>query len=140
VQWLGGLAPAAPGEPTAPAVPEVPEITARTATSFETSTLVVPCCRDFELIFHNQHEGVPHDVAITAGEGGESLFDGEEITGIDEITYQVPALEEGDYYFLCTIHPNMNGTVQARPEGGAPAGDGNGDEQPGGEQPGGEQP
>jgi hypothetical protein len=116
LQWLAGFAPPPPGEETPAAVPEMPEITARTAVSFETDTLVVPCCRDFELIFHNEHEGVPHDVAITAGEGGETLFDGDIITGPDEITYQVPALDEGDYYFLCTVHPNMNGTVQSRPE------------------------
>ncbi len=116
LQWLGGLAPPPPGEETPAAVPEVPEIVARTAVSFETNLLVVPCCRDFELIFRNEHAGVPHDVAILTEAGGEALFDGEIITGPDQITYEVPALDEGDYYFLCTVHPNMNGTVEARPE------------------------
>jgi hypothetical protein len=117
LEQLGGLGPGDPDDPAAPAVPEVPEITARTAASFETDRLVVPCCRDFELIFHNEQDGVPHDVAI--GDGPEMatvFFDGDVITGPETITYQVPALDEGDYFFLCTIHPNMNGTVEARPE------------------------
>lgn len=121
LQWLGGLAPPPPGEATPAPVPDVPEITARTAVSFETDILVVPCCRDFELVFYNEHDGGFHNVEITAGVGGETLFEGERITGPDEITYQVPELAEDDYYFLCTVHPNMNGTVQARPEeGGTP--------------------
>jgi hypothetical protein len=117
LSWLGSLAPTEPADGQTPGgVPEVPEITARTAVSFETSTLVVPCCREFELVFHNAQAGVPHDVAITDGpERGVVYFDGDDITGDDTIRYQVPALDEGDYYFLCTIHPNMNGTVEARP-------------------------
>jgi hypothetical protein len=118
--WLGSLAPAEPGE-TPVAVPAVPEITARTAVSFETSRLVVPCCRPFELIFHNEQAGVPHDVMISDGpERATVYFDGEIINGPETITYQVPALDEGDYYFLCTVHPNMNGTVEARPETDGP--------------------
>jgi hypothetical protein len=116
-EWLGSMAAGDPGEGEGPAVPAVPEITARTVASFETDTLVVPCCREFELIFHNEQDGVPHDVAITDGPDLATVyFDGDDITGPETITYQVPALEEGDHYFLCTIHPNMNGTVQARPE------------------------
>jgi hypothetical protein len=116
-EWLRGLGPPPPGEETPPAVPAEPEIVARSAVSFETDLLVVPCCRDFELIFRNEHAGVPHDVVISDGpERATDYFDGELITGVETITYQVPALDEGDYYFLCSIHPNMNGTVQARPE------------------------
>ncbi|HSH21731.1 MAG TPA: cupredoxin domain-containing protein, partial [Candidatus Caenarcaniphilales bacterium] len=116
--WLGSLAPAAPGATSsAPAVPEVPEIAARSAASFETSTLIVPADREFELVFHNEQDGVPHDVAIANGPDlGTMHFNGEEITGPDTVTYQVPALAQGSYYFLCTVHPNMNGTVEARPQ------------------------
>jgi hypothetical protein len=48
------------------------------------------------------------------------LLDGEVITGVTSITYNVDALAEGSYYFLCAIHPNMNGTVEALPETGGP--------------------
>ena len=119
-EWLGSFAPAEPGEAPV-AVPAIPEVTARTAVSFETNRLVVPCCRPFELIFHNEQAGVPHDVMISDGPERATVYlDGEIVTGPATITYEVPALDEGDYYFLCTVHPNMNGTVEARPESGGP--------------------
>ncbi|MDP8904368.1 MAG: hypothetical protein M3N29_03475, partial [Chloroflexota bacterium] len=114
--WLEGLRPPV-ASPTPVAVPERPEVAARNAISFDTQTLLVPCCREFELVFNNQDVGVPHDVVITEGPQAATVYmDGETITGPDTATYQAPALEEGDYYFFCSIHPNMNGTVQARPE------------------------
>ncbi len=121
LNYLNTLTPASAG-PTAAAVPEVPEISASTALSYETSTLIVPAGREFDLVFHNNQEGVPHNVRIDDSPAGAVIiFDGEEITGVADITYQVPAIDEGDYYFLCRVHPNMNGTLQARPEtGGAP--------------------
>jgi plastocyanin len=33
------------------------------------------------------------------------------ITGPAQITYEVPALEAGTYTFICSVHPNMTGTV-----------------------------
>lgn len=135
IGWVNGLAPAGPSA-TALAVPDKPEITARTAASFETTTLLVPCCQPFELVFHNEQAGVPHSVKI-----GDSaaltnvLFDGDEISGVADITYQVPQLAQGDYYFLCRVHPNMNGTLQARP-GSGPPGPGSGPPGPGSGPPG----
>lgn len=118
--WLDGLRPSEPGATEVP-VPAVPEISASSAVSFNTTSLVVPAGRPFELVFHNQQEGVPHDVFITDSPARATVyFDGKDVTGPADITYQVPALDEGDYYFLCSIHPNMNGTVQARPEQGPP--------------------
>jgi plastocyanin len=121
LSYLNSLTPASAG-PTAAAVPAVPEISASTATSFDTGTLVVPAGRPFDLVFHNKQEGVPHNVRIDDSPAGAVIiFDGEEISGVADITYNVPAIDEGDYYFLCRVHPNMNGTLQARPEtGGAP--------------------
>jgi hypothetical protein len=124
IAWVNTLAPAGPTA-SALAVPGQPEITARTAASFETTTLLVPCCRPFELVFHNEHAGVPHNVEIADSAARATVhLDGEVVTGVATTTYQVPALTEGDYYFLCAIHPNMNGTVQARPESGGPPGSG----------------
>jgi hypothetical protein len=33
------------------------------------------------------------------------------ITGPDSAEYAIPALPPGEYYFLCIVHPDMNGTV-----------------------------
>jgi plastocyanin len=118
INWINSLAPAE-ATPTPLTVPAVPEIAADNAVSFDRSTLIVPAGRDFELIFHNNDEGVPHNVEIAESSARATKFlDGEIINGVASITYQVPALDEGDYYFLCAIHPNMNGTVNVRPETG----------------------
>jgi len=120
--YLNSLTPPSAG-PTAVAVPAVPEIGASSITSFDTGTLVVPCCRGFELVFNNNQAGVPHNVEIGDGPAlSNVIFDGEVITGVASITYNVPAIGEGDYYFLCRIHPNMNGTLLSRPETGGPSG------------------
>ena len=120
INWLNSLTPAeATDAPVA--VPEVPEISASTITSFDTSTLIVPAARPFDLIFNNNQEGVPHNVEIAdSAERTTVYLDGAEVTGVASITYNVEALAEGSYYFLCAIHPNMNGTVEAMPETGGP--------------------
>jgi plastocyanin len=119
--WLNSLTPAQ-ASPTPVTVPAVPEISASTAVSFETRTLTVPASRPFDLVFHNNQAGVPHNVDIgDSAASPNNYLDGEVITGPATITYHVPALRPGDYYFQCKIHPNMNGTVNAVPESGPPA-------------------
>jgi plastocyanin len=118
--WLDTLKP--PQATEAPiAVPAVPEIAASSSASFETKTLIVPAGRAFELVFNNKHAGVPHNVDIgDSASSPNNYLEGEVITGPASATYQVPALPEGDYYFQCKVHTNMNGTVEARPETGGP--------------------
>jgi plastocyanin len=120
LSYLNSLTPASAG-PTPVGVPAVPEISASTATSFEVGTLVVPAGRPFDLIFHNKQEGVPHNVELADSSARATVFfEGERIDGVADITYKVPAIDEGDFYFLCSVHPNMNGTLQVRPETGGP--------------------
>ena len=38
---------------------------------------------------------------------------GDIITGVAEADYNVPALAAGDYTFVCSVHPNMTGTLTA---------------------------
>ena len=77
----------------------------------------MPAERPFDLIFNNNQEGVPHNVEIADSAARTTVYlDGAEITGVESITYNVEPLAEGSYYFLCAIHPNMNGTVEALPE------------------------
>jgi plastocyanin len=58
-------------------------------------------------------DNMPHDVAVYDNEDqSNEIMRDEPITGPDaEIDYEVPAQEAGEYYFLCTIHPTMNGTL-----------------------------
>lgn len=79
-------------------------------TRFTTDALQAPAGRPFAIRFANNEAGVLHDVAIQ-GPGG-LLFNGEDVTGVTEVVYQVPPLEAGSYTFLCTIHPQqMTGTL-----------------------------
>jgi plastocyanin len=120
--FLNSLTPPSAG-PSAVAVPAVPQISASSVTSFDTGTLVVPAGRPFDLVFDNRQAGVPHNVKITdTPDQANVIFNGEWVTGPTQVTYHVPAIPEGDHYFLCEVHPNMNGTLQARPETGGPGG------------------
>jgi plastocyanin len=38
------------------------------------------------------------------------LFTGDLVSGPKKIVYQVPALEQGTYFFRCDVHPTMTGT------------------------------
>jgi plastocyanin len=81
---------------------------------FSTDTLAVPADVGFTLALENR-EAVPHNVAIYTDESAsEALFTGETITGPRTITYDVPAIQAGDYFFRCDVHPTqMTGTVEA---------------------------
>ena len=81
--------------------------------AFDTSELRVPAGQGFRIEFDNQ-EAQPHNVAIHEGSPtGPEVFRGEIFTGPAQRTYEVPALEAGTYGFVCTVHPNMTGTLTA---------------------------
>jgi heme/copper-type cytochrome/quinol oxidase subunit 2 len=105
------LAAASEGEeppaPSAPAGATVVDISANLL-AFSTDEIRVPAGQPFVIRFENQ-ESAPHNVAIY--DGSETLFSGEIVTGPTTIEYQVPALEAGEFDFICDVHPNMAGTV-----------------------------
>jgi hypothetical protein len=122
IGFLNSLTPPE-ATPTPVAVPAVPEITASSVVSFETKLLIVPADRPFDLVFHNNQAGVPHNVDIGASAADPKTYlDGDQITGVASITYNVAAIPVGTYYFQCEVHLNMNGTVQSMLEAGSPAG------------------
>ena len=80
--------------------------------AFDTSTIELPADTPTTITFDNRDAGVPHDIAIYTDDTlAEELFNGDDVTGPATVDYEIPALPTGEYYFLCTIHPNMNGTV-----------------------------
>lgn len=77
---------------------------------FSTETITLAAGDETTLFFRNM-DGAPHNIAIyTDDSASESLFVGEMVTD-DAITYEIPALEPGEYFFRCDAHPNMTGTV-----------------------------
>lgn len=77
----------------------------------------------FAFEFVNLEAGIPHNVHIFTledGGQGESIYAGALITGPDEVVDIVePGLEVGEYYFLCDVHPSMNGVLAVEPAGEA---------------------
>lgn len=77
---------------------------------FDQDTLTVPAGEAFTLEFVNE-DGAPHNVAIyTDSSASEDLFVGEVVTETT-IVYEIPALEPGEYFFRCDVHPDMQGTL-----------------------------
>ncbi len=78
--------------------------------AFNSDELGLPAGEEAELAFRND-DSVEHNVSIYEEEGGKDLFTGEVIGGGVTTAYAIPALEKGEYYFQCDLHPGMNGTV-----------------------------
>ena len=78
--------------------------------AFDTASLSAPADQAFQIEFANNDAGIPHNVEIKDA-GGASVFTGEIFNGVETRTYDVPALAAGSYTFLCTVHPNMTGTL-----------------------------
>jgi nitrite reductase (NO-forming) len=81
---------------------------------FDADCLAAPAGKPFEIVFDNMDAGIPHNVAIYTDESAETpLFVGETFNGPDVVTYEVPALEAGSYFFRCDVHPTtMTGTFE----------------------------
>jgi cytochrome c oxidase subunit 2 len=82
--------------------------------AFEQSEVRVPAGAGFRIVFDNKDAGIPHNVAIHRDSPtGEEVFKGEIFNGPGQRDYEVPELEAGTYAFVCTVHPNMTGTLIA---------------------------
>jgi plastocyanin len=71
---------------------------------------VAPAGEAFTITLVN-NDSAPHNVSVYVEEGGDSIVQGDVINGDETVTVEVPALDAGEYYFMCDLHPEMNGTV-----------------------------
>ena len=93
--------------------PASPTLAARDV-AFDRATLDVPAGRPFILVFENR-ESVQHNVSIYADAAlRQRRFEGVLFGGPATRWYPIPALEAGTYVFVCDLHPNMRGLVEAR--------------------------
>jgi plastocyanin len=82
---------------------------------YDQTTVTAPANTPFQIKFENNDAGVPHNVTIhLGGSTGAELFKGTIFNGIETRTYDVPALDAGQYAFVCTVHPTMIGTLNAQ--------------------------
>ena len=78
---------------------------------FDQATLTAAAGQPLTIVFDNK-DSVPHNIAIFDSSAmTKSYFHGTVVTGPKTVTYSVPALQPGTYYFHCDVHPNMNGTL-----------------------------
>lgn len=78
--------------------------------AFDQSEVEAPADTPFTIRFENNDSGVPHNVEIKDA-NNQSVFQGEIFNGVATRDYAVPALPAGEYTFVCTVHPNMTGTL-----------------------------
>lgn len=78
--------------------------------AFTTPAVSAPADVPFTIHFDNQDQGIPHDVVIKDASGA-TVFQGDLVTGVAQADYSVPALKAGTYPFICSVHPNMTGTL-----------------------------
>jgi plastocyanin len=78
---------------------------------FDQATLTAAAGQPLTIVFDNK-DSVPHNIAIFDSSAmTKSYFHGTVVTGPKTVTYSVPALQPGTYYFHCDVHPTMNGTL-----------------------------
>ncbi len=105
--------------PAAQCEPEGTELQiAAQGVQFDTDCLAAPAGEPFAIAFDNQDAGIPHNVAIYEANplqdpNASEVFIGEIITGPNQATYEVEAIEAGELFFQCDVHPTMLGTFVA---------------------------
>ena len=93
----------------------VVEMSASNAVAFDQTLVEVAANQPFTIAFVNNDPAAPHNVAIK-GATPEGDFVGQPIINAGETAnYNAPALAPGDYQFFCSVHPNMQGQISAKP-------------------------
>ena len=80
--------------------------------AFDPTAVTAPADTGFTLSFDNQDAGIPHDVQVKDA-AGAVVFKTDVFPGAEKRDYTVPALAAGSYPFVCSVHPNMTGTLTA---------------------------
>jgi cytochrome c oxidase subunit 2 len=109
-------APAASGEPAPSGQAAGPTLQVSALNiAYEQASLEAPAGTPFSIEFDNKDAGVPHNVSIHKDSAsGQEVFKGDIFNGPDRRTYNVPALDAGAYAFVCSVHPNMTGTLTVK--------------------------
>jgi cytochrome c oxidase subunit 2 len=80
--------------------------------AYDQTTLAAPANTPIALTFVNDDNGIPHNVSIHKDSPtGEAVFTGDIFPGVATKVYAVPALAAGTYAYVCSVHPNMTGTL-----------------------------
>ena len=77
---------------------------------FDASVIQAPAGEAFTIRFTND-DTAPHNVAVYTEEGGDEIANSDPINQGETLEVEVPAQDAGEYFFVCDIHPDMNGTI-----------------------------
>jgi cytochrome c oxidase subunit 2 len=100
----------APSGGSPPPAGSTVQISASNAQKFDQDVVQVPADVPLTIEFKNDDPAAPHNVAIP-----EAGFVGQPIaTAGQAVTYMSPPLAAGDHQFICSVHPNMVGTLKAQ--------------------------
>ncbi len=78
--------------------------------AFDANVIQATAGEAFTVTFTN-NEGVPHNFSVYTEEGGEAIAQGAIINEGETDEVEIEALQAGEYYFVCDLHPEMNGTI-----------------------------
>jgi plastocyanin len=78
--------------------------------AFDATTIVAPASEAFTITLVND-DSAPHNLSVYVEEGGDAIVQGDIIDPDATVEIEVPALDAGEYFFVCDLHTNMNGTV-----------------------------
>ena len=78
--------------------------------AFDANVIQATAGEAFTVTFTN-NEGVPHNFSVYTEEGGDAIAQGDIINEGETDEVEIEALEAGEYYFVCDLHPEMNGTI-----------------------------
>lgn len=81
---------------------------------FSIDTLAAPANKAFPIVFDNR-DAAPHNLAIyTNGSATSRIFGQDPFGGPKAMTYTIPPIAPGTYFFRCDIHTDMKGTLEVR--------------------------
>jgi len=84
--------------------------------AYDQSAITMKANTTFTINFDNQDSGIPHNVSIHKDSPtGEAVFTGDIVTGPAQKVYSIGGLNAGTYAFVCSVHPNMTGTLTVTP-------------------------
>jgi cytochrome c oxidase subunit 2 len=108
--WIAAIRAGETPAPSVPATAGVLKVSAKN-TAFNTNALEAAASQPFKIEFTND-DAFDHNVGIW--KGSEEVFRGELFSGPATKTYDIKALEAGEYTFVCDVHPAMNGTLTVK--------------------------
>jgi plastocyanin len=79
--------------------------------AFDANVIQAPAGEAFTVTLVN-NDTMPHNISFYMEEGGEEIVVGEVIKGGETVEVEVPALDAGEYFFVCDVHPaEMTGSL-----------------------------